>query len=236
MKLVVVAALSLLASCKDRPRESPQQPASSQQQAPLAPAQPAGAGAPAGPAGGAAAAPPAQNVPDICRLGLDALDNATCTKPEARGSLVDARKAIAHTSETVGKIAEADPRQLQVMCAQMLLAIERDAATLSCTLAIDARRRKEITTLLDAWFGQRTKVTPTGDAAADAVIARIAAVRDAACECRDVACLDRVDKQLVEIAAMPQAAPEAARALGVRLLEDASRCASRVRTFGDQSR
>ena len=241
MKLVVIAALSLLASCKDRPRESPP-PSVPQEQAPAQPAQPAGAGAPtAGPATGAggagAGAPSAQDaVPDICRIGLDALDNATCTKPEARASLVDPRKALAHTSQTVGKIAGADPRQLQVMCAQMLLAIERDAAKLSCTLAIDARQRKEITTLLDAWFGQRTKVTPTGDAAADAVIARIAAVRDAACACPDTACLDRVDKQLSEVGTMPQTAPEAARTLGGKLLEDASRCASRVRTLGDQPR
>jgi hypothetical protein len=234
MKLVVIAALSLLASCKDRPRES-------QQQQP-APAQPGpaqlGAGAPAAaPASGVApAAPATPETPDICRIGLDALDKATCTKPESRDSLVDARKAIARTSEAIGKLTAADPRQLQVMCAQMLLAIERDAAKLSCTLAIDARRRKEITTLLDAWFGQRTPVTPTGDAAADAVIARIAAVRDAACECRDAACLDRLDKQLGEVGTMPAAAPDAARKLGSKLLEDASRCASRVRTLGEQPR
>lgn len=159
------------------------------------------------------------------------IEQATCGKPEARQSLLNTRQAIESTIETLGKAAGADRRQFQVMCAQMLLAIEQDATKLSCKLAIDERQRKEITTFLDAWYGQRTPVVPTGDAAADAVIARIAAVRDAACECRDAACLDRLDKQLGEVGTMPQTAPAEARTLGSKLLEDAGRCASRVRTL-----
>jgi hypothetical protein len=232
MKLVLIAAVSLLASCKDKPRESPQ-PAPSQpappQAAPSQPAPNAGAGAPAtAPAAGATAD---TSTPDICRNGLAMIEQATCGKPEARQSLLNTRKAIESTIETLGKVAGADRRQFQVMCAQMLLAIEQDAAKLSCKLVIDERQRKEITTLLDAWYGQRTPVVPTGDAAADAVIARIAAVRDAACECRDAACLDRLDQQLGEVGTMPQAAPAEARTLGSKLLEDAGRCASRVRTL-----
>ena len=223
MKLAVIAAVGLLASCKDKPREPPP-----------APGPGPGSGAPQGaPAPGAAAEAAA---PDLCRSSLAALDQATCKAPGDRQSLVNAKQAIGGVVETIGKASGTDPRQFQVMCAQMLLAIERDAAKLSCAVPIDARQRKEITALLDAWYGQRTPVVPTGDAAADAVIARIVAVRDAACECRDAACLDRVDQQLVAIGAMPATAPDAARTLGSKLLEDAGRCASRVRTLGEPPR
>jgi hypothetical protein len=222
MKLVLIAALSLLASCKDKPRES-SQPAPSQ------PVPGPGSGAPATAPGSSAAADP--STPDICRSGLAIIDQATCAKPEARQSLAKTRKVIDQMVKMLGEIAGAAPRQSQVVCAQMLMAIEQDAAKLGCTLAIDARQRTEITTLLDAWYGQRTPVTPTGDAAADAVIARIAAVRDAACECRDAACLDRLDKQLGEVGTMPATAPASARTLGSKLLDDAGRCASRVRTL-----
>jgi hypothetical protein len=220
MKLVLIAAVSLLASCKDRPRESPPAPGPGSSAPPAAPA------APASPDGGAAAEAPG---PDVCRISLLALEQASCPTAEARQGLLATKKSIDSVVETIGKVAGADPRQFQVMCAQMLLAIEQDAAKLSCTIALDARQRAEITAMLDAWYAQRTPVVPTGDAAADAVIAKIAAVRDAACECRDAACLQGLEKQLGAVGAMPQAAPAAARTLGSKLLEDAGRCASRVR-------
>jgi len=219
MWLVLIAAVSLLASCKDNPREP--SPASSQSPGSGAP--------PAAPASGAAAE---TSTLDICRLSLTALDQSTCPAPEVRQNLLKAKKAINGIVETIGKVGGTDRREFQVMCAQMLLATERDAAKLSCTVAIDAGQRKEITALLDAWYGQRTPVAPTGDAASDAVIARFVAMRDAACECRDAACLDRLDQQLGAIGTLPPAAPDAARTLGIKLLEDAGRCASRVRMLG----
>jgi hypothetical protein len=227
MKLVLIAAVSLLASCKDKPRESsPVQGSSSGPSPGASPASPA-------PAPSAAADPA---VPDICKASLASLDGTSCTAPEIRQNLFDAKKAISGVVETIGKIGSADPRQFQVMCAQMLLAIERDVAKLKCAVAIDPRQRAEITAFLDAWYGQRTPVVPTGDSASDAMIARIVAVRDAACQCRDAACLDRVDKQLAEIGDLPATATPAARTLGSKLLEDAGRCASRVRTLGDSPR
>jgi hypothetical protein len=221
MRLVWIATaiVSLLASCKDhrdqKAREAPPSPSATP----------------------AAQAPAAATSPlDVCRISVVAIDQATCTAPEGRQKLRDAKKALDGVVETIGKIGGADSRQFQVMCAQMLLAIEPDAAKLGCAVAIDASQRKEITALLDAWYGQRTPVVPTGDAAADAVITKISAVRDATCACRDAACLDRVDKQLVAIGTLPAAAPDAARTLGSKLLEDAQRCASRARTLGDPPR
>lgn len=174
----------------------------------------------------------AATIPTLCMLGATAVDNATCPTPEVRANLAKAKKSLDGVVQTVGQAA-ADPEQFQVMCAQLVLAIERDAKKAGCTLAITDAQRKDMMAVLDTWFARRTPVTQTGDAAADAVIAKIAAVRDATCECKDGACLERVDKQLVSIGTMPAGAPQAARDLGTKLLADAARCASRVRTVTD---
>jgi len=210
MKRVVIT-VALLASCKDKPREQPPAPT------------------PGSAAVVADAAPPSL---DICKIGVAAIEKATCPTPEVRENLMKAKKSLDGVVQTVGQ-AQADPVQFQVMCAQLLLAIERDAKKAGCTLAVDAQQRTDIMATLDAWYARRTPVTQTGDAAADAVIAKIVAVRDATCECRDAACLERVDKQLVAIGTMPETAPQAARTLGSKLLEDAARCANRVRTVTD---
>lgn len=248
MKHVATAAVVLLAGllaglpagCQAKRREPPgASPGAAASGPGAAPAGPGGSAAsqapspvPPPPSGAAvvAAAAAAGQAPDFCRAGLEMIDQAACKTPDDKQRLVEPRKAIGGLVDALSKMGAADPRQTQVMCAQMLLAIEHDAAKLGCAVAIDASQRQQMTALLDAWYGQRTKVEPTGDAAADAVIARIAAVRDAACECRDAACLDRVDPQLVAIGAMPASAPPAARTLAGKLLDDAARCAARART------
>lgn len=177
----------------------------------------------------AAVAPP---VLDVCKIAQATLDKATCPTPELRSDLMKAKKSLDGVVQTVGQVG-ADPMQFQVLCAQMLLAIERDAKKINCAVAIDDAQRTEIMALLDTWFARRTPVEKTGDAAADAVIDKIAAVRDATCACKTGACLNEVDKQLSAVGTMPQTAPDAARTLGSKLLEDAARCANRVRTITD---
>lgn len=237
MKLALIAAVAMLTSCKDSARAPSSTPSPGSGAPAATPPGGTGAGTPApSPAapGTAPAAPTAPAVPttDACWIGLAALDGATCRTTDALKSLMGTRKSIDSVVETLRKIGGADPRQFQVLCAQMLLAIEQDATKLGCTVPIEATQRRDLQALLEAWYGQRTPVVPTGDAAADAVIARIAAVRDAACACKDAACLDGLNAQLAGVGTMPAAAPDAARKLGSKLLEDAGRCASRVRTMG----
>lgn len=238
MKLALFAAVaaSLLVGCKDRPREATPTPGSASgarsaapsptPAVPTAPAAGAGSGAQPGSAAAGGSAPPL--VPDICKSSLGVLDRAVCKTPEASQGLLQARIGLERLGSTIG-IGGSDPRQYQVMCSEMLRAIEQDATKLGCKLPIDAAQRKEIDGLLEWWYGQRTPVTPTGDADADAVIAKIVAVREATCQCRDAACLDRVQQQLVAVGTLPQAAPDAARTLGRKLLDDIGRCAARVR-------
>ena len=176
-----------------------------------------------------AAAPP---VLDVCKIAQASLDKATCPTPALRNDLVKAKKSLDGVVQTVGQVS-ADPLQFQVLCAQMLLAIERDAKKISCAVTLDDAQRADIMAMLDTWYARRTPVEKTGDAAADAVIDKIAAVRDATCACKTSACLNEVDKMLSGVGTMPANAPAAARTLGSKLLEDAARCANRVRTITD---
>ncbi len=234
MKLALIAAVAMLTSCKDSARAPSSTPSPGAGAPAATPSGGTGAGTSPSPAatGAAPTAPAAVPTTDACWIGLAALDGATCRTTDALKSLMGTRKSIDSVVETLRKIGGADPRQFQVLCAQMLLAIEQDAAKLGCTVPLEATQRRDLQALLEAWYGQRTPVVPTGDAAADAVIARIAAVRDAACACKDAACLDGLNAQLAGVGTMPAAAPDAARKLGSKLLEDAGRCASRVRTMG----
>ena len=170
---------------------------------------------------------------DVCRIGKVALESAKCEQAETQAALLKAKKSIDGIIDALAQLGAGNPQQFQVACGTLLLAIERDATKAKCVLALEPAQREQITKMLDAWYAQRTAVVPTGDATADAVIAKIAAMRDAACACNDAACLDRVDKTLPSIGTMPQTAPQAARDLGSKLIEDAARCAARVRTLTD---
>jgi hypothetical protein len=183
------------------------------------------------PASGSAPAPAQPSAP-ICEIGRAAVAGATCTKPEAGANLQSAGKSFDGLIKTVAQ-AQADPMQLEVMCAQLVLAIERDARKAECTLKLTGEERKQIGEVIDTWYAKRTPIVATGDAAADAVITKIGEVRDATCACKTQACLDGVDKLLAQVPKMADTAPQAARDLGGKLIEDATRCANRVRTIDD---
>ncbi|MBA3396339.1 MAG: hypothetical protein H0T89_27155 [Deltaproteobacteria bacterium] len=217
--IIVAAALVLLAGCKDKEASKPPE---------VRPANPTEV--PAAVVDAAAHVAHVAPAVDACAISLAALDKATCPTPEAQQSLAAAKKSIAGIVDTVRQVGGSDPRQFQVMCAQMLVALERDATKVNCVIELDADQRSALTGLLDAWYAQRTAVVPTGDAAADAVIAQMASMRDAACECRDAACLQRLEQALGKIAPMPANASQVARDLASKVLEDAARCAARVRT------
>lgn len=170
---------------------------------------------------------------DACRVSKAALDTATCEQAELQTQLMTAKKSIDGIIDALGQIGAGNPQQFQVACAELLVAIERDATKAKCVLGMDPAQRAQIVELLEKWYAQRVQVTPTGDAASDAFIAKLAAVRDATCACTDAACLDRVDKQLAAVGQPPGNLVAAARDVGGKLLEDSQRCAKRVRTLTD---
>ena len=172
---------------------------------------------------------------DACSIARAALAGAKCEKPDDAAGLQQAKRALDGIVETVGQIGAGSPQQFHAACAQLLIALERDTKRTTCTLAFTPAQRGDVVQMLETWYAQRTPVEPTGDAAADAFIAKLAAVRDDACKCEKAACLDQLTAKLQAVGAVPQNAPEAARSLASKLLEDAGRCAARVRTLTDPS-
>ena len=172
--------------------------------------------------------PPAPAV-DVCDLGTRALDRVTCSTGSG-GAIQKARKTFVGFVDAIRKATQADAKQFQIMCAQMLTALEKDASAAGCKLDLAAADRAAIKAVLDAYYTERAKIEPTGDAASDAVIARAVAVREAMCACSTMQCLEIVDKQLDTIGALPDKAPQAARDLGGRVLDDIGRCETRIRT------
>jgi hypothetical protein len=159
---------------------------------------------------------------DLCKLGIAAIDRASCPglKP-ARASL----EAIAGAAQKT----TVDPHGYELTCARLIDAVVRDTSTTGCSVPLDPAMQARVAKAVEAYYAQRTAVTPTGNAEADAWIAKIAAMRDTACACKDQACIDQADAQLVKIEAMPGAASQAARDLATQLLDDAARCAQRVK-------
>ncbi len=182
---------------------------------------------PAAGSGSATGSAPAPTSDDICRRGIEAIDHASCGS--GAFDLHAARSSLDGIAGTVQKLGTADPHAYDVMCSRFLDAIDHDAAKAHCTFPLDPAIRARVTQILDAYYAERTPVTQTGDPASDAVIAKVASMRDAACACKDAPCLDKVDEQLVQIAAMPAGAPQTARDLAGKLLDDAARCAQKIR-------
>jgi hypothetical protein len=197
MKLLPL--LVALAACQGSPSKS--QPA-------------AGSAAPPG-------APPVVQRAQICFDAITVVQHASCGS--AATSLKQAQAGLEGTVAAMQKAGGEDVEKYEVVCSRMLLALEQDAAKLNCTLPIDPNLRTKMMERLSKYFAQRTPVTKTGDAAADALVAKVAAMRDAACACHDQACLDKL-----EVPTMPPTLPDAARDLVTKLLDDASRCAQRI--------
>lgn len=166
---------------------------------------------------------------EVCQASLAVLDRATCPANEA--GLRTAKTSLEGIVNTMTKVGDADPHTYDIMCARLLLALERDitAGSAGCTLPIDAELRARIQRTLDAYFNQRTEVTKTGDAASDDAIAKLAAIRDAACECRTSVCIDKLDAKMTNMPTLPPTAPQPAKDLAGKVLDDAARCAQRAR-------
>jgi hypothetical protein len=208
MKLV--ALIVTLAACKAGSHDAPQ---------------PGSAARP-----GSATAPGSVAPLDICGIGLAALDATTCDAPDHAKGIQSAKQTFRGILDTIRQTQPPDPWPLQMMCAQLFVAMQRDVAKIHCTTGITGDQQAAIAAALDAWYAQRTPVAPTGDPASDAVIAKVAAARDHMCACTDMECLERVDKELNTLGSLPASAPALAKQLGGALLDDVGRCESKIRS------
>ena len=181
---------------------------------------------------GAAAAGPAPATPgfDACGLGTRLLAEVTsCASKANPKDWKMTQQGFTTVADTVRKSGNASS---QVMCAQMLQAVEGDLGKVGCTMEVSGAERAQLADLMASWYAQRTPVVPTGDAASDEVITRIARARDRMCACTDLACLTEVDATLDLLGSFPKTAPATAKDLGSKLIDDMGRCETRVKQLG----
>jgi hypothetical protein len=176
--------------------------------------------------GSAAAAPSV----DACAIGARALEQATpcASKADAKSWNVT-RQGF---TTVAGAAGNAGGQTAQVLCAQMLQAVDGDLQKIGCALDLSTAERTQLDALMTRWYAMRTPVVPTGNADADAVITRVAHARDKLCACADMACLKEVDATLDLLGALPDGAPQAAKDLGGALIDDMGRCEARLRNLG----
>lgn len=184
---------------------------------------------------GSAPPPPTAPALDPCAVGSRALAGATCPRESDLAGLKRATQQFEAIAGTIAKSGVGDKRQVQVTCAALIVGLERDAAKLGCKLATTADDSAQLHAFLDAWFAERTPVPMKGDTPDDDVIERMAKLRDEVCECRDWACIERVEKKLDSAGTLGSAATQAMRDLAGKLIDDMSRCSTRVRITATDS-
>jgi hypothetical protein len=230
--LALAACCLALAACQSKSSSPQPTPApSAATAAPGSAAASAAGSAAAGSAATAPAAPAGAHVAELCQASLGVLDRASCPANDA--GLRAAKTSLTGIINTMTQVGNADPTSYDITCARMLLALERDvgggSGSAACALPIDAELRGKMQRTLDAYYNRRTDVTKTGDAASDDAIGKLAALRDAACDCRTSACIDALDAKLTQVPPLTATAPQAAKDLAGKLLDDSARCAERAR-------
>lgn len=131
--------------------------------------------------------------------------------------------------------APAEPegrRRAAAECALMLDGMMRAEQPRNCPLDVTDGEQAELAAFLKAWFGERTAAPTTGNADADAAIAKLAAHRDTACACKDLACARSAATGLdAELAALPSDTPKAGHDAAVKIVGEVARCRQKL-TYG----
>jgi hypothetical protein len=123
-------------------------------------------------------------------------------------------------------------RRIGAQCAVMLDGMIRAEQPKNCPLDVTDAERHELFVFLTAWYGERTAAPTTGNAAADAAVAKLVARRDAACACKDLACARSAGTGLdAELAALPSDTPKAERDAAAKMIDEVARCRQRL-TYG----
>ncbi len=151
----------------------------------------------------------------------------------ARAVLVRRKKCFAEDTsikmalESISDVERKAPdaagprRHAAAECAVMLDGMVRVEQPPDCPLDATDAEIAELTTFLTAWYGERTAPPKTGDAAADAALAVLAKQRDAACACKDAACVRATHLD-------PVAAPQLAVDASAQMIDEVARCKQRL--------
>jgi hypothetical protein len=117
-------------------------------------------------------------------------------------------------------------RRVAAQCAIMVDGMMRAKQPLDCPLDVTDDERAELTAFLAAWYGERTVPAPTGNAAVDEILGKLAAQRDAACACKDMACV-RAAETALEVT-LPADASPAAAGTKAEILDEVARCKQKL--------
>jgi hypothetical protein len=131
--------------------------------------------------------------------------------------------------------APVDPakrRHVAAECAVMLDGMMRAEQPKNCPLDVTDGERNELAAFLTAWYGERTAAPTTGNAGVDASLVKLAALRDEACACKDLACARAANTKL-DKGGSPVAsdAPAAAIDASIKMLDEMTRCRQKL-TYG----
>lgn len=119
--------------------------------------------------------------------------------------------------------AEPEPRRrVAVKCAVMLQGLMRAEQPKNCPLDVTDVERGELETFLAAWYGERTAPPTTGTADVDPALVKLAGQRDAACACKDLACVRKAGDELA--ATLPSGASAAATDAAAKMVDEVARC------------
>jgi hypothetical protein len=117
-------------------------------------------------------------------------------------------------------------RRVAAQCAVMLDSMTRAEQPQACPLDVTDEERAELAAFLAAWYGERT--APTRDPA----VVKLAAQRDAACACKDLACARKISSELEGyLGALSSDTAQADREASVKLLDEVARCKQKL-TYG----
>ncbi len=127
-----------------------------------------------------------------------------------------------------GAPADLPPRRrVAAQCANMVDGMMRAKQPLDCPLDVTDDERAELAAFLASWYGERTAPAASGSAAVDAVLAKLAGQRDAACACKDIACARQAEASVVDLA-LPADASPVANDTKVKILDEVARCKQKL--------
>lgn len=95
-----------------------------------------------------------------------------------------------------------------------------------CPLDVTEDERAELTAFLAAWYGERTAPPATGNADVDATLVEIAGQRDAACACKDMACVRKAEPGLDR--PLPATGAPVAEEAKAKMLDEVARCKQKL--------
>ena len=128
--------------------------------------------------------------------------------------------------------APADPakrRHVAAECAVMLDGMMRAEQPKNCPLDVTDGERSELAAFLTAWYSERTAAPTTGNADADAALVKLAALRDEACACKDLACAHAVGAKVDKTSPIDE--PAAAHDASGKMIDEVTRCRQKL-TYG----